>query len=152
MAKLIMTAHMSYLHPSILISWCTQSLTCDGRWVISYKLEYLEGGTMFQRRRCSRKVANNCFSVSSCRRKPRLILTNVLETDQGKAYMERIKPHLSLGNRGQVSSTRRESGRCREEPLICRDTRSSQRESKNDKNKSVTPKCNQKTTSSPAQR
>ncbi|XP_037645923.1 sentrin-specific protease 7 isoform X1 [Sebastes umbrosus] len=94
----------------------------------------------------------NHVTLEMARRKPRLILTNVLETDQGKAYMERIKPRLSLGNQGQVSSTRRESGRCREEPLICRDTRSSQRESKNDKNKSVTPKCNQKTTSSPAQR
>lgn len=97
---------------------------------------------MLQRRRSSRKVVNNCFSVSSCRRKPCLILTDVLKTELGMAYMERIK----------VSSTRRESGACREEPLICRDKRSSQREARNNKNMNGTPKSNQKTTSSPSHR
>lgn len=106
---------------------------------------------MLQRRRCSRKVVNNSFPLSSFRRKPCLILTNVLETELGKAYMERIKHH-ALGNRGQLSFTRRESGRCREEPKVCREMRSTQRETRNDKNKSVTPKSNQKTISSPAQR
>ncbi|XP_031148601.1 sentrin-specific protease 7 isoform X1 [Sander lucioperca] len=86
-------------------------------------------------------------TLEMARRKPRLILTDVLETELGKAYIERMRM-----SRGRVSSTQRESGRCREEPLICRDMKSSQREARNDKNKSVTPKCNQKTTSSPTQR
>ncbi|TDH06723.1 hypothetical protein EPR50_G00116170 [Perca flavescens] len=86
-------------------------------------------------------------TLEMARRKPCLILTDVLETELGKAYIERIRM-----SRGRVSSTQRESGRCREEPLMCRDVKSSQREARNDKNKSVTPKCNQKTTSSPAQR
>lgn len=94
----------------------------------------------------------NYVKLEMARRKPRLILTNVLETELGKAYMERIKPRRTLGNQEQVSSTRRESGRCREEPLLCKDTKSSPRESRNDKNKRVTPKCNQKTTSSPSPR
>ncbi|XP_049904227.1 sentrin-specific protease 7 isoform X1 [Epinephelus moara] len=89
--------------------------------------------------------------LEMARRKPCLILTNVLETELGKAYMERIKHH-ALGNRGQASFMRRESGRCREEPKVCREMRSTQRETKNDKNKSVSPKSNQKTISSPAQR
>ncbi|KAA8587952.1 hypothetical protein FQN60_001146 [Etheostoma spectabile] len=70
-------------------------------------------------------------ALEMARRKPCLILTNVLETDLGKAYMERIRM-----SQGRASSTQRESGRCREEPLICRDIKSSQREARNDKNKS----------------
>ncbi|XP_070694324.1 sentrin-specific protease 7 [Pempheris klunzingeri] len=57
------------------------------------------------------------------RRKPCLILTDVLKTERGMEYMERIKRSHMLRNRGQDSSTRRESGRCREEPPGCRDTR-----------------------------
>lgn len=79
-----------------------------------------------------------------------MILTDVLKTERGKAYMERIKQNRSLGNRGQVTSTQKESDQCREESPICRDRRSTQREARNDKNKTLTPKCNQKTTSSPA--
>ncbi|XP_070770637.1 sentrin-specific protease 7 [Enoplosus armatus] len=86
------------------------------------------------------------------RRKPCLILTDVLKTEQGKAYMEKMKRSHTLRNKGQVSSTWRESGRYREEPLICRDTRLTQREARNDNNKSATSKRNQKTTSSPSQR
>uniref|UniRef100_UPI0037E9901D sentrin-specific protease 7 isoform X2 n=1 Tax=Semicossyphus pulcher TaxID=241346 RepID=UPI0037E9901D len=77
------------------------------------------------------------------RKKPRLILTDVLKTERGQAYMERIKQNKCM------SSTRRESGRSREEALISRGTRS---EVRTDKTKSVTPKRNQKTPSSSSQR
>ena len=107
---------------------------------------------MLRRRRCSRKILNNYSSIFSCRRKPCLILTDILKTEQGRAHMERIRKRCSMANRGQVSSTRREIGPCKEEPLITRDTRSGQRVAKNDKNKNVTPKCNQKAVSSPSQR
>ncbi|KAM7407139.1 hypothetical protein PAMA_003056 [Pampus argenteus] len=81
------------------------------------------------------------------RRKPCLILTDVMKTELGKAYMERIKQNHSLGNGGQVTSMP-----CREESPIHRDTWSSQREARNDTHKTTTPKCNQNTTSSSAQR
>lgn len=97
-----------------------------------------------------RKIENNCFFVSSFRRKPCLILRDILKTELGKAYLERIRRTTS-GNRGQVSSTRKEHGQCKEEPIICRDRKSSQRMANND-SKSVTPKYNQKTTSSSSQR
>ncbi|XP_068561160.1 sentrin-specific protease 7 isoform X2 [Cebidichthys violaceus] len=97
----------------------------------------------------SMQFDHNLATLEMARRKPCLILTNVLDTQPGKEYMERIKQSRALGNRG--SSSRRESGRSREEPLI-RDMRSRQREARNDENKSVTPKCNQKTTSSSAHR
>ncbi|XP_073329719.1 uncharacterized protein [Pagrus major] len=92
-------------------------------------------------------VAN--VTLEMARRRPCLILTDILKTEQGRAHMERIRQRCSMANGGRVSSTRRESGRCKEEPLITRETRSGQRVAKNDKNKSVTPKCNQKTASSP---
>ncbi|XP_040004649.1 sentrin-specific protease 7 isoform X2 [Xiphias gladius] len=91
-------------------------------------------------------------ALEMARRKPCLVLTDVLKTEEGMTYMDRIKQSHILENRGQMSGTQRESGRCREEPLICRDTRSSQIEAKNDKSKSVTPKRNQRSTSSPSQR
>ncbi|XP_054470966.1 sentrin-specific protease 7 isoform X2 [Anoplopoma fimbria] len=110
-----------------------------------------------KRRHCSSQHINgsmlfdhNHATLEMVRRKPRLILTDVLETEQGKAYMERMKPGRAFGNR--MSSTRRESGRSREEPLICRDMRSRQRDARNDENMSVTPQCNQKIPSSPTHR
>ncbi|XP_042350713.1 sentrin-specific protease 7 [Plectropomus leopardus] len=92
------------------------------------------------------------IKLEMARRKPCLILTNVLETELGKAYMERIRLSHTSGNRGQVMPSRRESGRCKEEPQIGREMKSSEKETRSDKNKTVTPKQNQKTTSSPAQR
>nr|XP_046260206.1 sentrin-specific protease 7 isoform X2 [Scatophagus argus] len=85
-------------------------------------------------------------------RKPCLILTDILKTELGKAYMERIKQNCTMGNGGQVLSARRECGQHQEERPVCRDRRSSQRVARNDKNQSVTPTCNQKTTFSPSQR
>ncbi|XP_039674181.1 sentrin-specific protease 7 isoform X2 [Perca fluviatilis] len=117
-----------------LVSWTTFA-GCKRRHRVS---QHKNGSMLFDHKHATLEMA---------RRKPRLILTDVLETELGKAYIERIRM-----SRGRVSSTQRESGRCREEPLMCRDVKSSQREARNDKNKSVTPKCNQKTTSSPAQR
>ncbi|XP_028447335.1 sentrin-specific protease 7 isoform X2 [Perca flavescens] len=117
-----------------LVSWTTFA-GCKRRHRDS---QHKNGSMLFDHKHATLEMA---------RRKPCLILTDVLETELGKAYIERIRM-----SRGRVSSTQRESGRCREEPLMCRDVKSSQREARNDKNKSVTPKCNQKTTSSPAQR
>ncbi|XP_044072715.1 sentrin-specific protease 7 isoform X2 [Siniperca chuatsi] len=108
--------------------------------------KYKNGSMLFDHDRAA------MVTLEMDRRKPCLILKDVLKTELGKAYMERIKQSHTLGKQGQVSSTRRKSGQCREQPLICRDTKWSQREAKNDKNKSVTSKCNQKTTSSPSQR
>lgn len=86
--------------------------------------------------------------LEMARGKPYLILSDVLKTEEGKAYMERIKQRHTLRNRRQVTCTRRDSGQCGEETPICRETRSSRKQAKNDKNKSVTPKRNQKTTPS----
>ncbi|KAM6978359.1 uncharacterized protein LKV04_013756 [Tautogolabrus adspersus] len=87
------------------------------------------------------------------RRKPRLVLPDVLQTEHGKDYLERIKQSRASDNPGHLSSTGRESGRSREETMIRRETRSSQKtEVRTGKNKSVTPKCNQKTPSSSSNR
>ncbi|XP_023286451.1 uncharacterized protein LOC111673043 isoform X1 [Seriola lalandi dorsalis] len=91
-------------------------------------------------------------TLEMAKRKPCLVLTDVLKTEHGKTYIERIKQSHTMGNEGQMSSTRRESGRCREEPLACRERRSSQREVNNDKSKSLTPNHNQRPNSSPTQR
>ncbi|XP_042282801.1 sentrin-specific protease 7 isoform X2 [Thunnus maccoyii] len=106
-----------------------------------------------QHKNASMLFEHNHAAMVKCgmaRRKPHLILTDVLKTKLGKAYIERIKQNHSLGKKGQ--SSQKESGGCREESPIRRGTRSAQRETRNDKNKSMTTKCNQKTTSSSAQR
>lgn len=77
-----------------------------------------------------------------------MILDDVLETEPGKAYIERTKQSPTTRTRG--TSTRRDSGQCGEEPLICRDVKSRLKEARNDENKSVTPKCIRKPTSSSA--
>ncbi|KAK2905878.1 sentrin-specific protease 7 [Channa argus] len=90
-------------------------------------------------------------SLEMARREPCLILKDVLKTEQGKTYIERIKQRDSLGNEAQMTSARRERGRCIEGHLICRETRSSQREAKNEK-KCVTLIHNQLVTSLPSSR
>ncbi|XP_028993158.1 sentrin-specific protease 7 isoform X2 [Betta splendens] len=89
-------------------------------------------------------------TLEMARRKPCLILTDVLKTEQGKTYLERIKLRQTPTNRRRVTSTRRESGRPKEEPLISREMRSKNdlehSEPKND------PKHNQKTTPLPSPR
>ncbi|XP_070832418.1 sentrin-specific protease 7 isoform X3 [Chaetodon trifascialis] len=97
-------------------------------------------------------VHNHAAKVTSemPRKKPCLILTDVLKTELGKAHMERIKQSQTVGNQGPVLSTRRKSARSREEPSICRHTRSSEKDEGNDKKIQTR---NQKTTSSqPPQR
>ncbi|XP_063743886.1 sentrin-specific protease 7 isoform X2 [Eleginops maclovinus] len=89
-------------------------------------------------------------ALEMARRQPCLILTDVLETEQGKAYMERIRLSQTSRNRRGVSSTVGESGRIKEKPLVGRDKSSSQKEA--NKNGSQTPKSKQKTTSSLSQR
>ncbi|XP_008279807.1 sentrin-specific protease 7 isoform X2 [Stegastes partitus] len=90
------------------------------------------------------------ITMEMTRRRPLLILTDVLKTEPGQAYIDRIKKSHMMSNRGL--STRRESVRNKEVPLTCRDTKTSQRETKNNKNKSETPKRNQKTTPTSSQR
>nr|XP_020465171.1 uncharacterized protein LOC109965474 isoform X2 [Monopterus albus] len=85
-------------------------------------------------------------------RTPCLVLRDVLKTEVGKTYIEKMKNRINSENRGCVTSRRRASGQCRREPLVWRETRSSQREAKGDKTKSETPKQNQKVTTSPVQR
>ncbi|XP_026152184.1 sentrin-specific protease 7 [Mastacembelus armatus] len=119
--------------------------------IADYKLrqsdsQHKNGSTLFDHNHVAK------IPLEMARRKPTLVLTDVLKTEMGKIYIERIKKCNTLRNRGQVTSTRRESGRCREEPQTCRETRSSQREAANDKNKSVTPKRNRRTSPSTFQR
>ncbi|XP_030613960.1 sentrin-specific protease 7 isoform X2 [Archocentrus centrarchus] len=92
------------------------------------------------------------ITLEMARRKPLLILTDVLKTEFGKEYMERIRKSHSMNNKGQTPNRRRESSRCREEPPTYRDTRSNQKEAGNNSSKSVTPKCNQRTTPQTSQR
>ncbi|XP_034549672.1 sentrin-specific protease 7 isoform X2 [Notolabrus celidotus] len=87
------------------------------------------------------------------RRKPRVILEDVLKTDKGRDYIEKVKRRGTMGNRRRLSSSQRESGHSQEEPVICRETRSNQKSDvKTGENKNVTPKRNQRTPSSPNQR
>lgn len=81
-----------------------------------------------------------------------MILTDILKTKKGKSYLERLKQNHTLGDRGQVSSLRKEHVQHEEESVICRDRKSSQRVAYNDKNKNGTPKGNPKTTLSSSQR
>ncbi|XP_040057793.2 sentrin-specific protease 7 isoform X3 [Gasterosteus aculeatus] len=98
----------------------------------------------------SERLDQKSKALEIVRRKPCLILTDVLETEPGKAYMERIKRGRALGSRMLHSG--RESGRSEKEPLVRRDVRCRWSESRNDESKSVAPKCNQSTTSSPLHR
>lgn len=104
------------------------------------------------RRLCSEKTGSNSLSASPRRRKPCVILTDILKTKKGKSYLERLKPNHTLGDRGQVSSPRKEHVQREEESVICRDRKSSPRVTNNDKNKNATPKGNMKTTLSSSQR
>ncbi|XP_033842874.1 sentrin-specific protease 7 [Periophthalmus magnuspinnatus] len=66
-------------------------------------------------------------------RKPCLILTDVLKTEAGKAYMEKLKQHVNG----------KESMHAKDLPMVSRDRQSSQRRSINSKNKHVSPKTKQ---------
>lgn len=116
----------------------------SGKHQVGPVMSYNTMNTEFQ------EGCKRCLCVLSCRRKPCLILTDVLETEPGKAYMERIKRGRALGSRMLHSG--RESGRSEKEPLVRRDVRCRWSESRNDESKSVAPKCNQSTTSSPLHR
>ncbi|XP_062258850.1 sentrin-specific protease 7 [Platichthys flesus] len=84
-------------------------------------------------------------------RKPCLVLTDVLKTDLGKTYMEKIKPSHTRGNGGQMSSTLKERDRCKEVPGVCRELRTIHGEAKQDKRNGICCKRNQ-TPNSPSQR
>ncbi|XP_068615011.1 sentrin-specific protease 7-like [Brachionichthys hirsutus] len=79
------------------------------------------------------------FTLEMCRRKPRLILTDILKSEEGKAYMERIKQNRTLGNRGQVSSTQTELSDCRDSSLNCRHRRYCHRMARNTTGSKKTP-------------
>ncbi|XP_071368436.1 sentrin-specific protease 7-like isoform X1 [Centroberyx affinis] len=89
-------------------------------------------------------------------RRPCLILTDVLKTELGRAYLDRKMRSPTLGNGVRVTSPRMESGRSREESPICGDRKLGHREARNEgsahKNKSVTPKRNQRTPCQSSQR
>lgn len=72
-------------------------------------------------------------------RKPRLILTDVLKTDMGKTYMEKIKSRLN-------GKERRSRGK--DPPLVSSDRLSSQTKNTNSKTKSESPKIKQTPVSS----
>ncbi|XP_037542504.1 sentrin-specific protease 7 [Nematolebias whitei] len=87
------------------------------------------------------------ITLEMTRKKPLLILTDVLKTEHGKNYIERVKMRGGVHTRGQLTSTQKESGDDREEPRTCRNNRSCQKElNNNDKSKCLTPKSNQNTT------
>uniref|UniRef100_A0A3P8S3Z6 Si:dkey-100n23.3 n=1 Tax=Amphiprion percula TaxID=161767 RepID=A0A3P8S3Z6_AMPPE len=73
------------------------------------------------------------------RRRPLLVLRDVLKTEAGQAYIARIKKSHTMSNRGL--STRRERVRSKEVPLTYSDTKT-----RNSRSNSETPKRNQKTT------
>ncbi|XP_029980261.1 uncharacterized protein LOC115412102 isoform X2 [Sphaeramia orbicularis] len=76
------------------------------------------------------------------RRKPYLVLTDVLKTELGRAFMEQKKAAFNFQNKELVSS--RERRRCREQTPIYREK--TLREAKDEKSKTVTPKRKQTTT------
>ncbi|XP_060944325.1 sentrin-specific protease 7 [Limanda limanda] len=84
-------------------------------------------------------------------RKPCLVLTDVLKTDLGKTYMEKIKQSHTPGNGGQMSTTLKARDRCKEDPGVCRELRTIHGEAKQDKRNGVFCKRNQKP-NSPSQR
>ncbi|XP_056145506.1 sentrin-specific protease 7 [Lampris incognitus] len=87
-------------------------------------------------------------------RKPCLVLTDVLKTEEGKAYLSRERHSQILGNGTAV--TGRELGQKRETPQTCKGGQLEQREAKNQgsgcKNSSATPKHSPKIISLSAQR
>lgn len=99
------------------------------------------------RRRPSIKAVTADCPPASRRRKPRLILSDVLKTKQGKACLERLK-QSGVRNGGPASSGRRKSDRASEEPRVSRPTRSSQKEAAEEKTKKVlTPDTTPKSSS-----
>ncbi|XP_011487628.1 uncharacterized protein LOC101170552 isoform X2 [Oryzias latipes] len=114
------------------VSW-TAFAGCQIR---SHHSQQKNGSTVFHNSRATMIMA---------RRKPLLILTDVLKTDMGKAHMERIKKSL----RKQLSGPQKASRPNREQPATCRE-KSSQRETRNNGSSSL--KSNQKTTPSSSQR
>ncbi|XP_029936281.1 sentrin-specific protease 7 isoform X2 [Myripristis murdjan] len=89
-------------------------------------------------------------------RKPCLILTDVLKTEPGRAYLDGKRRDQTSGNGRRLSSLRSENSRRREEPLVCGERRSGLREAKHkvlpNTNKSDTPKRNQRTLSLSSER
>ncbi|KAF7657260.1 hypothetical protein LDENG_00029400 [Lucifuga dentata] len=72
-------------------------------------------------------------------RHPCVILTDVLKTEEGKAFLDRKRQ--SLGNGEWAIRTQRESGWCREDSATCRQNLSGSRQAKK-----VTPERNQRST------
>ncbi|XP_031590372.2 sentrin-specific protease 7 isoform X6 [Oreochromis aureus] len=127
-----------------LVSW-TAFADCKFR---HRKSPHKNGSTKFDHS----NAAMMALEMEMERKKPLLVLKDVLKTKFGMEYMERTKKTHSAKNRGQTPSRRRESGQCREETPTYRDTRSSQRETRNNRSKSVTPKRNQRTVTPTSQR
>lgn len=148
------------IHAFQSLSWKDTSLICRAQlapvdkpvnkksylqWEISFKRDFSDGSWRFSQKIVSKYIYLFIFVILSCRRKPLLILTDVLKTDMGKAHMERIKKSL----RKQLSGPQKASRPNREQPATCRE-KSSQRETRNNGSSSL--KSNQKTTPSSSQR
>ncbi|MEQ2211475.1 hypothetical protein XENOCAPTIV_002722 [Xenoophorus captivus] len=85
------------------------------------------------------------FCFVSFRRKPRLILTDVLKTEPGKDYVARIKMSSNIR---RLSSPRKNDGQRKEDDLPSRETCTSHTEERNNERKNVTSKGKQRTPTS----
>ncbi|XP_035994999.1 sentrin-specific protease 7 isoform X1 [Fundulus heteroclitus] len=108
----------------------------------SHNSRHKNGSTVFN---CSHAALK---SPEMLRKKPRLILTDILKTELGKDYIERTK--MSSGSR-RLSSSQKDDGRCKEEDQPRSGARTSQAEERNNKRKSATSNGKQGTPTSQRQ-
>ncbi|XP_015240870.1 PREDICTED: sentrin-specific protease 7 isoform X1 [Cyprinodon variegatus] len=104
----------------------------------NHKPRHKNGSTVFD---CNRAALK---SSDIMRRKPRLVLTDVLKTELGKDYIKRLK---NRSNVRRLSGLRKVDNRRKEEELCYSETRSRQMEEKN-KSKDITPKGKKRTPTS----
>ncbi|KAF6718571.1 Sentrin-specific protease 7 [Oryzias melastigma] len=116
------------------VSW-TAFAGCQFR---SRNSQQKNGSTVFHNSRAT------MITLEMDRRKPLLILTDVLKTEMGKAHMERIRKSR------RKQGSQKDSRPSREEPAACRGKKASQSESRD--NCSSGRRSNQRTTPSLSQR
>ncbi|XP_075870757.1 uncharacterized protein LOC142880662 isoform X2 [Nelusetta ayraudi] len=106
-----------------------------------------------KRKHCDSQNGCNLFdqklaaeiSLEFKRRKACVTLTDILQTDQGKAHLGRIKQRCNLGKQVQVSDLPKGCGKNKDEPSVCRDKAPSLKSANKDTNKNTTPQRNKKT-------
>lgn len=74
-----------------------------------------------------------------------MTLTDILQTDQGKAHLGRIKQRCNLGKQAQLSDLPKGCGKNKDEPSVCRDKTPCLKSANKDTNKNTTPLRNKKT-------